>query len=221
LSVYAPTEVHFPALEQSTPVRFPSRLSPALEGAVTSVARPQTPADSVAAIAGRGPELSVYEPTAVQFPALQQLTLLRNPNGSAAALEGEVTSVARAHLPPVSVAAITGPWPELSVYWPTAVQVPALVQSTPTRFAPEFAPVLAGATTSVARAQVPFDSVAAIAWSWPELSSYAPTAVQFPALQQLIPSSTPFGSVSALEGALTSAARAQTPRDSVAASACW
>jgi hypothetical protein len=60
------------------------------------------------------PELSSYEPTAVQFPAEAHETELRATSGFVAAFAGSFASTPAAHVPPVSVS--NRPWvsPELS-----------------------------------------------------------------------------------------------------------
>jgi hypothetical protein len=80
---------------------------------------------------------------------------------------------------------------------------------------------LAGAVTSVACAQVPEVSVAAIACRFPEVSSYAPMAVQLPTDEHEIPlSEGPVALLIALAGAATAVACAHVPEVSVAAIAC-
>jgi hypothetical protein len=82
-----------------------------------------------------------------------------------------LTSVARAQAPEVSVAAMARPCEDLSAYCPVAVQFPAEEHERLRRVISGLPPALAGAVTSVARAQAPEVSVAAEAWKFPELSS--------------------------------------------------
>ena len=109
-------------------------------------------------------------------------------SGLLPALAGAVTSVACAQVPEVSVASIAWKFAEVSSYCPAAVQFPAEEHEIALKIAP-LLPALIGAVTSVACAQEPEVSVAAVAWMCAELSWYCPAAVQLPAEAHETPTS--------------------------------
>jgi hypothetical protein len=165
VAVQLPTDEHETALNDAW------GSAPALGGAVTEAPAAQVPEVSVATIACWSPEVSTYAPVAVQLPAeVHETPLIEVPGRLFPASAGAVIDVACAQTPAVSVAAMASGCGELSMYGPVAVQLPTDEHETALSDALGSACALAGAVTSVAWAQVPEASVAAIDCCFAELS---------------------------------------------------
>src|SRR5262249_36557143 len=102
LSVYAPTALQFPADAHETETTKPPPVPAALDGRASAGRAPPTPRDQLPAVSVSSspcslPALSVYAPTALQFPADGQETDSMEPPLVAAALAGKAASTPAPH----------------------------------------------------------------------------------------------------------------------------
>jgi hypothetical protein len=117
-------------------------------------------------------EWSVYWPTAVQLPADAHDTDSTATNAYDAALAGRGACTPVAQVPEVSVSSSPRGSPERSVYWPTAVQLPAEEHDAEDNTTSGLGPALAGRCASIPVTATPAAAAAII----PAASTPAPAA---------------------------------------------
>src|SRR5437763_1943832 len=157
---------------------------------------------------------------ALQLPAEGHETEESAAPGAVAAFAGRLASTPVAHVSAVSVSSSTCSWPELSLYVPTALQLPAEAHDTDARLTAGLVPAFAGRLASTPVAHVPAVSVSSSPCAWPEPSLYVPTALQLPAEAHETDATLTAGLVPAFTGRLASTPVAHVPAVSVISSPC-